>query len=100
MGGTIKAGMKGATAEFRARITKVADDATEKEIIGFAQTIIRGLPETKRLGSLQAALMLAAHAFGEYGAAAAVALVQEERLRQREGDAYPAKTLERAKRGK
>ena len=69
--------MTGATAEMRANLEKTNGPEVAHQVEAGAVAIIRALPEMP-LGVRVAALMLAATAYGEYGVAAAEALVREK----------------------
>ncbi len=84
MAKTIKSVMRGATAEYRERLQQSTDTATYDEVLGLAREILVATVKVQnrgsdpfRVGSMSAALMLAATAFGEYGVAAQQALVIE-----------------------
>ncbi len=68
------AAMTGATNDYKAQLRRSVDDATYKEIKGAALRILDTLPKNVPLGSLTAALMLAATAYAE-GASQASRLI-------------------------
>ena len=80
---TIAAAMAGATAAHKDRLQAATTPAEYEEVVVFAAQIIGRLPDSPRTGSIGAALMLAALAYGEFGGAAALALVDEERAQRR-----------------
>lgn len=73
---SMKAAMAGATKDYKARLRAQVDDATYTEIERAAVKILGALPKDVRLGSLTAALMMAATAFAE-GASQAERLIKE-----------------------
>ena len=99
---TIKSAMKGATQEYKARLQASTDEATYDEVLGLAREILDAVVTARqgggaspyRVGSTSAALMLAATSFGEFGVAAAVALVEETK-RDRAGFRKPKKKTRR-----
>lgn len=94
--GTIQQAMAGATADYKSRLRASTDDAGYDEVTGLAREILNTLPDLEghHVGSMAAALMLAATSYGEFGVAGAIALLEEAK-RQRGGFRQPKKKTKR-----
>lgn len=75
--------MAGETKKYRDQLRQQVDTATYDEITGLAQRILSALPATDRIGSLAAALQLAAISYSEFGVAAVRAMLEEAQRNQK-----------------